>query len=108
MQESTNREKILKKIRKALIHKTANPFPNIEFETSVYVKSSEPAEVTFAHEFTRNGGHFIFCEHESDLVTNLSAFVKEISAKKIFASDSVISGYLEKGGMKCSADEKNL
>ncbi|MBK5283905.1 MAG: LUD domain-containing protein [Bacteroidia bacterium] len=108
MQESTNREKVLKKIRKALIHKTANPFPNVEFETSVYPKSSEPLEVIFAHEFTRNGGHFIFCEHESDLLLNLTAFVKEISAKKVFASDAVISSYLEKAGIKFSTDEKNL
>ena len=66
MQESTGREKILKKIRKALIHKTANPFPEVEFETSVYPSNSELAEVIFAHAFTANGGHFIFCESENE------------------------------------------
>jgi len=108
MQESTNREKVLKKIRKALIHKTSNPFPNVEFETSVYPKNNDPLEVMFAHEFTRNGGHFIFCENENDLLLNLSAFVKEISAQKIFASDELLCGYLEKAGIKFSSDETNL
>ena len=108
MQESTSREKVLKKIRKALIHKTANPFPDVEFETSVYAESSEPDEVVFANEFTKNGGHFIFCENENELVKNLSAFVKELSLKNIYTADSVISSYLEKAGIKFSADEKNL
>lgn len=108
MQESTSREKVLKKIRKALIHKTTNPFPGVEFESSVYPESPEPSEVIFAHAFTNNGGHFIFCESENDLLNNLSAFVKELSLKIIFSSDSVISGYLDKAGINFSADENNL
>lgn len=108
MQESTNREKILKKIRKALIHKTANPFPSVEFETSVYVESQEPIEIVFAHAFAGNGGHFVFCENENDLLNNLSAFVKELSINKVFSADTAISAYLEKAQIVFSADEKAL
>jgi L-lactate dehydrogenase complex protein LldG len=108
MQESTSREKILKKIRKALIHKTANPFPSLEFESSVYVETSEPVEVVFAHAFSQNGGHFIFCENENDLLNNLSAFMKELSLKKVFSADAVVNGYLEKAQIKFSGDEKAL
>jgi L-lactate dehydrogenase complex protein LldG len=108
MNESTSREKVLKKIRKALIHKTANPFPRVDFETSVYPESSEPLEVIFARSFTQNGGHFIFCENEDDLVANLSGFVKELSLKKIFSEDAAINSYLEKSYLKFSGDEKTL
>ena len=108
MQESTNREKILKQIRKALIHKTANPFPSVAFESTVYVESSDPLEIVFAHAFTQNGGHFIFCENENDLLTNLSAFVKELSLTNVFTADSSLGNYLDKANIKFSPDEKAL
>lgn len=108
MQESTSREKILKKIRKALIHKTANPFPSVEFESSVYAGSDEPVEVVFAHAFSKNGGHFVFCENENDLLENLSAFVKELSLSKIFSADAAIKPYFEKAQVKFSSGEQAL
>jgi len=108
MQEGTSREKVLKKIRKALIHKTANPFPSVDFESSVYVESGEAMEIVFAHAFTQNGGNFIFCENENDLLNNLSAFVKELSLKKVFTTDAVISSFLEKAHIKFWGDEKAL
>ena len=36
MEDTTSREKVLKKIRNALISKTNNPFPSLDIESSVY------------------------------------------------------------------------
>jgi L-lactate dehydrogenase complex protein LldG len=71
MQESSPREKILKKIRKALIHPTLNPFPDIDLDSSVYKRSKEPLAIEFAQEFRRVGGNFVFCESELDFVENV-------------------------------------
>jgi L-lactate dehydrogenase complex protein LldG len=59
MQESTTREKILKKIRQALIHHNPQPYPNIDWEKNVHVQSDESLEETFAKEFTKVGGQFV-------------------------------------------------
>jgi L-lactate dehydrogenase complex protein LldG len=108
MNEGTSREKVLKKIRNALIHKTANPFPSVDFVSSVYEESDEPVEVFFAHAFSKNGGNFVFCESENDLIRNLAAFVTEFSLKNVFCRAPVVSGFLEKADIKFSAEEKSL
>ena len=108
MLESTSREKVLKKIRNALTDKVSNPFPSLDFESPVYVQSTEALEINFAHSFSANGGHFVFCEHEQALIANLSSFVRELSLKNIFTHDEKITGYLQKAGIGFSSEEKNL
>ncbi len=88
MDESTTREKIFKHIRNALIEKSDNPFPNVEFESSVYQPMKEMAEVTFAQEFTKVGGKFVYCEDESDLAGKLKYILKDFEINTVF--------YLEK------------
>ncbi len=61
MQESKTREKVLKKIRHALLHKTAEPFPNLDFDSPSRIVDDD-AGVVFARRFTRSGGQFVFCE----------------------------------------------
>ena len=74
MEESTSREKVLKKVRNALIYKTDNPFPQVDFESPVYRPMDESPDVNFAQEFTKVGGQFVYCEDEEDLVNNLAAY----------------------------------
>jgi L-lactate dehydrogenase complex protein LldG len=108
MLESTSREKVLKKIRNALTDKVPNPFPSLDFESPVYIQPSDSAEINFAHAFTANGGHFVFCENEPALIANLSSFTRDLSLKNIFAADEKIGGYLRSAGISFSSEEKNL
>ena len=77
MEESTSREKVLKKVRHALIYKTDNPFPQVDFDSPVYNPMSETPDVNFAQEFSKVGGVFIYCENESEAVSALSALNTE-------------------------------
>lgn len=108
MLESTSREKVLKKIRNALTYKVANPFPNTDFESPVHVQPAESPEINFAHAFAANGGQFVFCEHETALIANLSSFVKELSLKNIYTADEKIAGYLRQAEIVFSSGEKIL
>jgi len=47
MQESTTREKMLKKIRNALISKTANPYHNLDFDSPVFRMNDDVPELIF-------------------------------------------------------------
>jgi len=67
MEESTSREKVLKKVRHALIYKTDNPFPHVDFDSPVYKPMGDTPDVNFAQEFTKVGGVFIYCENEAKL-----------------------------------------
>ncbi|MCP4553529.1 MAG: hypothetical protein GY834_16140 [Bacteroidetes bacterium] len=95
MEDSTSREKILKKIRNALINKQENPFQGTEFESSVYTEIQESLDVNFAKEFTEAGGKFVYCESPAELAKNLKFIISENKWKTIFCLDKSIQCTLD-------------
>jgi L-lactate dehydrogenase complex protein LldG len=67
---TTSKEKLLKKIRKALLEKRDNPYPNLE-DLPHYPLNEELPEVLFAEQFTAISGQFVFCEDEVQFIENL-------------------------------------
>ena len=61
---------MLKKIRKALLEKRDNPYPNLE-DTPLYQKNKEELEILFAEQLTAVAGNFIFCENGVDFIENI-------------------------------------
>ncbi len=77
MQDATNtREKILKKIRKALIHKAPVNYLNTDMDMEVFAVSQESPEVEFAANFTALQGQFIYCSGQSELAENLKLLLR--------------------------------
>lgn len=108
MEESTSREKVLKKVRNALIYKTDNPFPHIDFETPLYSVSDESPDIVFAAELLNAGGNFIYCEDEADLVENLSAMNQQDDWNNVYCSDPAIQYILTQAGVPFHADEEDF
>src|SRR5262249_42567477 len=96
MEDSTTREKILKKIRKALIHHQPQPYPNIDWDRNIYSSSGNPLEETFAKEFTAIGGHFIFCEDDVDFLEQLVHLCADKGWKEIISEEKGICDLLDK------------
>ncbi len=71
MDESTNREKVLKKVRSALISKTPNPFPNLDMDSPVFHQTALPLELQFAEKFTESNGQFVLCNGRIELMENI-------------------------------------
>lgn len=94
MAMSQAKEKILKKIRKALSNPVPLPFPESEGKQSVYPPSHEDATVVFAEEFTRLQGKFSYCEDEQQLTEQLSQLFLERNFTKIWFADERVKGYL--------------
>lgn len=107
MEDSTSREKILKKIRNALINKQENPFQGIEFESSVYMEIKDSLDLNFAKEFTEAGGKFVYCESPAELAKNLKLIISENNWEHIFCLDKSVQYALEKAKIpyKSSEDE---
>ena len=95
MQDSTTREKILKKIRQALIHKTNQRFPNIDWDKNIYVTSDESLEEQFAKSFTKIGGQFVFCENELEFLEHLVVLAEERGWKLIHCREQKITDLMD-------------
>lgn len=83
MKETTSKEKILKKIRKALLEKRDNPFPNLE-EAAIYEEFNGHLDAMFAEQLSAVSGNFVFCENEIELFENLLQLAEEKKWRKIY------------------------
>jgi L-lactate dehydrogenase complex protein LldG len=108
MEDSTTREKILKKIRKALTNSRPQPFPNIDWDSNVYVTQPGALEEVFAKEFTAIGGHFVFCEDELDFLEQLVQLSVEKGWKKIYCYEDQLCELLEKVEFPFSREQNDF
>jgi L-lactate dehydrogenase complex protein LldG len=108
MEESTSKEKVLKKIRDALIEKTDPPFPIIDKETSVYPPLTEPLDVTFAEELVKVSGKFGFCESEDEFLTFLESYILEKDWPVMYCYDEHLQKLLRQGGIPFESDPEKF
>ncbi|HCN84757.1 MAG TPA: hypothetical protein DIT07_14240 [Sphingobacteriaceae bacterium] len=93
MKEVTSKERMLKKIRSALLEKRDNPYPNIE-DTPLYEKYTDLPEVLFAEQLTMVAGKFFFCEDEVQFIENLLILAEEKSWRKIYCWEPALQQIL--------------
>jgi L-lactate dehydrogenase complex protein LldG len=92
---TTSKEKLLKKIRKALLEKRDNPYPNLE-DLPHYPKNLELPEVLFAEQFAAVSGQFVFCEDEVQFIENLLELAEERKWHKIYCWEPALQDILTK------------
>jgi L-lactate dehydrogenase complex protein LldG len=95
MNETTSKERMLKKVRKALLEKRDNPYPNLE-DTPLYEEYTDHIDLLFAEQLTAVAGNFIFCEDEIQLIENLLQLADEKSWRRIYCWEPKIQGLLQK------------
>ncbi len=95
--ETTSRERVLKKIRSALLEKHDNPYQNLE-ETALYPEFEDPLEIVFAQQFTAVSGKFVYCEDDVDLIENLLALAERDSLRRIYAWEPEVQKILSTYG----------
>jgi len=108
MEEITSREKILKQIRSALLKKIENPMPSLNTEANIYTQSGEDSDITFAREFTKIAGKFIYCENEAELDENLRLLVNENKWEKLFTPDPEIQNLLSSLNIPYTGSENDF
>lgn len=95
MEESTTKEKILKRVRDALISKKENPFKNVDFSSPVLVEEKEEREVAFARKLMENGGSFVYCENEKALGENLKMLLQQKKWDAYYVADKKLEMLLQ-------------
>lgn len=91
---TTSKEKLLKKIRKALLEKRENPYPNFE-DQPLYPPADDMLEVMFAEQFTAVAGQFVFCEDEVQFIENLLNLAEERKWHKIYCWEPALQQILQ-------------
>ncbi len=96
MKESTSKEKVLKKIRDALVDRMSAPYQHVDMESPVYVEQENDfLEEAFAKALLKVGGQFVYCANLDDLTAALHALLKKASVKKIFCSEEFLTGLVD-------------
>lgn len=108
MEESTSREKILKKVRDALIEKTEPPYPILDQESSVYKEITEPLDVTFAEALVKVAGKFVYCESEDEFIGSIKSFILEKDWGLLYCGDPDIQSVLKRGGIPFAGNTESL
>ena len=108
MKDSTTaKEQLLKKIRKALLEKRENPYPNLE-EMPLYPPATDIPEVIFAEEFTKVSGQFVFCEDEIQFIENILLLAEEKKWRKIYCWEPQLQELLKKYEYPFYATDKDF
>jgi L-lactate dehydrogenase complex protein LldG len=108
MEESTSKEKVLKYVREALISKTDQPFPKIDYDKPVFSEMEESLDINFAQELTTAGGMFIYCESEQEVINGVKFLMKDRNWDHIFALEPKIISLLTRGQINCIFEHDQL
>ncbi|MCX6247930.1 MAG: lactate utilization protein [Bacteroidetes bacterium] len=108
MEESTSKEKVLKKIRDALIEKTDPPYPIIDTESSVYTPLTEPLDVAFAQELVKVAGKFGYCESEDEFLSFLQSYILEKDWPVMYCYDEKLQALLKEGGIPFESEPEKF
>ncbi len=108
MQETTTREKILKRVRNALISKRENPFSDVSLKSSVYFDFEEEPVVQFALKLNEAGGTFVYCENEKAVIENLQLLAKQQDWDRLFVLDGWLKSLLENSTLTLSSSKEDF
>lgn len=97
IRNTTAKERMLKKMRQALLQKRDNPHPDFE-DSPLYKDENEPLDVTFAREFTNVQGKFVYCDGEIAVIENLILLAEELKITKIHVWEPVLQKFLDEYG----------
>lgn len=108
MEESTNREKVLKKIRASLLSKTDNPYPKLSFESSVFEPIEEDLLVLFSARAEEAGARFFLIDNELDFMEAIVKLGLHYKWKQIFCVEDGLSNLLTECQLPHSTDIEKI
>ncbi|MFA8450624.1 MAG: lactate utilization protein C [Bacteroidales bacterium] len=108
MDVRTQKEKVLTKIRHAIVSKEKTPFSETDLSKSVFADSEEEEVVKFAHNFINNDGQFVYCDSLDELAESVAVLLDKGKIQKIFCVDILLKEVLRKHGIEFFESEEEL
>ncbi|MBP1629735.1 MAG: hypothetical protein H6Q15_628 [Bacteroidetes bacterium] len=75
MMGNSEKEKVLKLIRNALLEKGECPYPNLDMDYDVYHPINDDPVMVFAEQVVLGNGKFIYCTNEDELINKLKTLI---------------------------------
>lgn len=95
MKATNLREKVLIQIRNAVKKNRAKPdLKEPDLKTFIYKKSNDSLAETFAKEFNKNKGRFIYCKNNEDFIAQLKQLIFANNWVNIFCTDEKLKNLL--------------
>lgn len=100
-QTTTSKEKILKKVRQALMFKSKARYSNIDLESNIYTQppANEPILETFARNFTELKGQFVYCDNKFDFIDKLLTLQERKKIKGLVCWEDPLQTQLKDSGI---------
>ncbi len=96
MKESTSKEKVLKKVRDALVERMPAPYPDVDMEGDVFAtREGDFLEEMFAKAFIAANGKFVFSSDVEELAENLNSLIATSSIKKLYYGEEFLASLLQ-------------
>ncbi len=97
MNERTNKEQILAKVRNAVMSKDENIFSDVNLQSDTWKPFTEEdgSEFTFIDRFKKNDGIFIYFENDSNFIAALKQYVTENEWKPLFCTSKRIKELMQ-------------
>ena len=108
MEESTTREKVLKKIRAALLNKSSNPYPRIDHDSAVFEGSDEDTVLVFSDRFSETGGRFVICKDDLEFVEAIIKLEEQYKWKNFYCCEKDLSALLTNCAFNHSTGAESL
>lgn len=78
-------------------------------EKSPYApKEEEPIDLRFVQTYTRNGGHFLYCESLEEAFINVQKICLELKLQQVFAPEDSTYAPLKKAGLNVTKENPSL
>jgi L-lactate dehydrogenase complex protein LldG len=104
---TTAKERMLKKIRQALLQKRDQPYATVE-DQSLYPAYEDSLAVLFAQQLTQVKGQFVFCEDELQLVEQLVLLAEQEKWNQIYVWEKPIQRVLDSVGFPYMGTDEGL
>ncbi len=89
------RNNILQRLKSINNHNKVLPYPTVKDDAGIFPAASDDLDILFAEEFQKNGGKFIFCESQKELVDTLQVLAKQRNWSKIYCWNKSLQAILE-------------
>ena len=83
MQETTERERIFKRIRLANMDPISIDTTNVDMKKGIYQPLVEDLDISFALELNRLSGHFVYCASKNELLGNIKRLFDAQKVNKV-------------------------
>jgi L-lactate dehydrogenase complex protein LldG len=108
-QTTTSKEKILKKVRQALIYKSKPKFSNIDLDSNVYAQADDTSILeTFARSFTDIKGQFIICDNQFDFIDKFLTLQDRKKIKNIYCREEELQVWFTDAGIGFNTPKESI